>query len=158
VLHLPVRTRSSRITTSPRKKSAILQTSSFGPSASRACLTLRAHLGCVQPRRRIVCKTSIARIPSYTHCAALVLVCSLVVHALQVSLHQERAIVGASHGQFWSLAGGISGTLTAHDERAMASGCASYRAEVLVLATKGSRNAQAKASSSEGYALNRAEK
>jgi hypothetical protein len=117
-----------------------------------------ANLGCVQPRRRIVCKTSIARIPSYTHCAALVLVCSLVVHALQVSLHQERAIVGASHGQFWSLAGGISGTLTAHDERAMASGCASYRAEVLVLATKGSRNAQAKASSSEGYALNRAEK
>jgi len=136
VLHLPVRTRSSRITTSPRMKSAILQTSSFGPWASRACLTLCAHLGCVQPRRCVVCETNITRIPTYTNCAALVLVCSLVVHALQVSLHQERAIVGASHGQFWSLAGGISGTLTAHDERAMASGCASYRAEVLVLAIK----------------------
>ena len=66
--------------------------------------------------------------------------------------------VGASHGQFWSLAGGISETLTAHDIRAVASGYASYRAEVLVLATKGIRDAQAKASSSEGYALNRAER
>ena len=57
--------------------------------------------------RCILGETGIARIPRYTNCAALVLVCSLIVHALQVSLHQERAIVGASHWQFWSLAGGI---------------------------------------------------
>ena len=50
--------------------------------------------------------------------------------------------------------------LTAHNGRAMASGYVSYRAEVLVLATKGSRDAQAQAKSSpsRGYALNRAEK
>jgi hypothetical protein len=51
---LPVRTRSSRITTSPRIKSAILQSSSFGPYASRACLTLCAHLECAQPKRCII--------------------------------------------------------------------------------------------------------
>jgi hypothetical protein len=39
--------------------------------------------------------------------AALVLVCSLVVLALQFSLHQERAHMVASQGRFWSLAGGI---------------------------------------------------
>jgi hypothetical protein len=39
--------------------------------------------------------------------AALVLVCSLAVLALHFSLHQERAHMGASHGRFWSLAGGI---------------------------------------------------
>ena len=69
--------------------------------------------------------------------AALVLVCSLVVLALQFSLHQERAHVGASHRRFWSLAGGIPGTLAARDKHAMASGHVSHRAGVLVLASKG---------------------
>ena len=127
----------------PPHESAILQPSRLGLRTSRSCLTLRVHLGCVRSRLCILGETGIARIPRYTNCAALVLVCSLVVHALQVSLHQERAIVGASHWQFWFLAGGVSGTLTAHDERAVASGHVPYRAEVLVLATKGSRNAQA---------------
>jgi hypothetical protein len=122
-MHLPVRTRSSRITTSPRIRSAVLPSSSIGLQAFIACLTLCLHPGCERSRRIIVGETGITRIPMYADYAALVLVCSLVVHALQVSLHQERAIVGASHGQFWSLAGGISGTLTAHDGRAVASGC-----------------------------------
>lgn len=52
--------------------------------------------------------------------AALVLVCSLIVHTLHVSLHQERAFVGASHQRFWSLAGGNSGTQTARGDRALA--------------------------------------
>jgi hypothetical protein len=141
----PIWMRPSRITANPLSphESAILQPSRMGLRTSRSCLTLRVHLGCVRSRLCILGETGIARIPRYTNCAALVLVCSLVVHALRVSLHQERAIVGASHWQFWFLAGGVSGTLTAHDERAVASGHVSYRAEVLVLATKGSRNAQA---------------
>ena len=105
----PIWMRPSRITANPLSphESAILQPSRMGLRTSRSCLTLRVHLGCVRSRLCILGETGIARIPRYTNCAALVLVCSLVVHALRVSLHQERARVGASHRRFWSLAGGI---------------------------------------------------
>jgi hypothetical protein len=81
-----------------------------------------------------------------------------MLHALHFSLHQERACVGASHWQFWSLAGGKSRTRTARDAHATASGYVSYRAGVLVLATKGTRIEETKARPQQGYAKCRAKR
>ena len=78
---------------------------SFGRRASRACHVKKAYLA-TAGLPLVPCHW-VSPIYSVFQDAALVLVCSLVVLALQFSLHQERAHVGASHRRFWSLAGGI---------------------------------------------------
>lgn len=77
-------------------------------------------------------------IPRLSTNAPLVLLCSLIVHALHDSLPQERAYEGASQQRlFWYFAGGISGSLYTRDKRAAMSGSESRRVKVLISGHKG---------------------